>query len=148
MPKGAITGVAVYPQTTTYPGTVRVDFSVTNTGSGTYTFAVGISIGNQSKGVWYDVGYFNDGKTGTCVPAGEPTSGYVCMTLGPGQSGTGYRTLTIPNDPDVKDVWAAVKDPANFYTPPDYGVLDSDIRYNAITVPVTVGASISISNVS
>lgn len=143
MPKTGITGL-----TTTYPGTVRVDFTVTNTGSVTYTFAVGLSLGNYSLDKWYDLGYFNDGKTGDCVPSGEDPAGYVCMTLAPGESGSDYRTMEIPNDPDVTDVWIAVKDPDKFYDAPGYGVLDTDLRQGVITVPGTAGANVIINNVS
>ncbi len=77
--------------------TVYIDVRVRNTGNISYTFKIGVSIGYGST--WYDVEYYNDGQ-------GE----YVEATLSPNTETTIQRTLQIPDDVNISDVWVAVKD--------------------------------------
>jgi len=128
--------------TTIYPGTVRTDFLVTASPNNNVTadFVVGVSVGNASLGKWYDVGYYNDGKG--CTIPGQNPSAYVCMTLNPGQTASDFRTIDIPNDPDIKDVYVTVRRKDTME------MLGDDIRYDVLTVTPIVEATIAITNIS
>ncbi len=77
--------------------TVYIGVTIQNTGNVSYTFKLGVSIGHDPT--WYDVGHYNDGQ-------GE----YIDVTISPGTTQTVQRTLQIPDDVNITDVWVAVKD--------------------------------------
>ena len=94
--------------------TVYVGVRVRNTGTVSHTFKIGVSIGYGNT--WYDLGYYNDGY-------GE----YRDVTISPGTEQIVQRTLQIPNDTNITDVWATVKDQS-------LNTLDGTIKFNEINM--------------
>lgn len=73
--------------------------NIKNTSNIPYTFKVGVSIGKTDV-VWYDTTQYTDGL-----------GDYVDIALAPGQTGAIQRTMRMPNDAAVTDVWIQAKDP-------------------------------------
>ena len=81
------------------PGdTISIGVNITNTGTESHTFNIGVSIGKDGI-IWYDTGYYNDGY-----------GDYRQATLAPGSSVTVTRSLTVPDDGRITDIWATVRD--------------------------------------
>ena len=108
--------------------TVYVGVRVRNTGTVSHTFKIGVSIGYGNT--WYDLGYYNDGY-------GE----YRDVTILPGTEVIVERTLQIPNDSNITDVWATVKDQS-------LNTLDGEIKYNALVITSAPTVSAEIISVS
>ncbi len=94
--------------------TVYVGVTIQNTGTVSHTFKIGVSIGYGS--IWYDVGNYNDGY-----------GDYRDVTISHGTTQTVQRTMLIPNDANITDVWATVKDQS-------LNIMDSEIKFNEITI--------------
>ncbi len=92
--------------------TVYVGVRVRNTGTVSHTFKIGLSIGYGNT--WYQD--YNDGY-----------GAYRDVTISPGTEQTVQRTLSVPNDPNITDVWASVKDQ-------NLNTLDGEIKFNEINV--------------
>ncbi len=92
--------------------TVYIGVRIRNTGTVSHTFKIGLSIGYGN--IWYQD--YNDGY-GT----------YRDVTISPGTEQTVQRTLLVPNDPNITDVWATVKDQS-------LNTLDGEIKFNEINV--------------
>jgi hypothetical protein len=93
------------------PGdTLRVDITIKNTGTTTYKFVIGCSIGTATYqdyksdiGDWHDTDIYNDtGNPDICSITGQPANAYVCKTIAPGATATVYRTFYL--DP-TKNPW-------------------------------------------
>ena len=108
--------------------TVYVGVRVRNTGTVTHTFKIGVSIGYGNT--WYDLGYYNDGY-------GE----YKDVTILPGTEVIVERTLQIPNDTNITDVWASVKDQS-------LNIMDEEIKFNALVVAAAAVVSAEIISIS
>ena len=108
--------------------TVYVGVRVRNTGSVSHTFKIGVSMGYGNT--WYDLGYYNDGY-------GE----YKDVTILPGTEVIVERTLQIPNDQYITDVWATVRDQS-------LNILDEEIKYNSLVVTAAAVVAAQIISVS
>ncbi len=92
--------------------TVYVGIRVRNTGTVTHVFKVGLSIGYGN--IWYQD--YNDGY-----------GAYRDVTISPNTEQIVQRTLLVPNDTNISDVWASVKDQS-------LNILDEEIKFNEINV--------------
>lgn len=107
------------------PGdTISIGVDFKNTGNTTHTFNVGVSIGKDGT-VWYDVGFYNDGS-----------GDYRQTTLAPGNSIIVSRSLTVPDDARITDIWVSVRDH-------NLNVLDTMKRIGIISVASAASAQIS-----
>lgn len=76
-------------------------------------YLLGVSIGNDASGKWYDVGYFTDGggdfvayaKTSIWKQGISPANASGRLDLS--------RTMTVPDDSTIKDVWVTARDVLN-----------------------------------
>ncbi|MBI4215062.1 PEGA domain-containing protein [archaeon] len=123
------------PQTVVASSELFVNVTVRNTGNTRQTFVVGVSIGDQAGGDWHDTDVYSDGSfnTNLCQISGYEFDDWVCIDLGPGESGNVFRTFAIAkfmtNVQNWSDVWVSVRDM-------NLNVLDEEVVTNKFTVIV------------
>ncbi len=106
--------------------TVYIGVRIRNTGTVSHTFKIGLSIGYGN--IWYQD--YNDGY-----------GAYRDVTISPGTEQIVQRTLLVPNDTNITDVWASVKDQS-------LNTLDEEIKFNALVVTAVEEISAQIISVS
>lgn len=92
-PAGIIQQVTPYKRSYAPGEEIRIDITIKNTTSITGTFKVGVSIGRQDV-VWYDAGYYTDGK-----------GDYATVVVDANSTGVVIRKMQMPNDARVQDIW-------------------------------------------
>ncbi len=107
------------------PGdTIIIGVEFTNTGNASHTFKIGVAIGKDAI-IWYDKGYYNDGY-----------GDYREVSLVPGGSIIVERSLIVPADGRIADIWATVRDE-------NLNVLHQMKKFGVISVATAVTAQIS-----
>lgn len=119
-----ITDIRVTPGAYNPGDTITIGVDFKNTGNVSHTFKIGVSIGKDGT-IWYDIGYYNDGH-----------GDYRQATLVPGASIIVTRSLRVPDDGRITDIWVTVRDK-------DLNVLDTKKKIGIISVTTAVSAQIS-----